>query len=294
MTVILLLLAASTALAGPLVRRYENSTIESAYPTLAQSAFINGQPYIGIQSSDIVDIRDFATQYCQGWQIPDELNTPQAAIELTGATSAYMRLEYTSHVNHCTHSEPRTITKKPMQYCNSGDASTTCTVAEALAVAYTETQRYGYKVSLALKFKAGVPFVGESEITGTAEESSDWTFTDTTTETTTYTFPLKLGQKCAPTSIQFTSSCHTNINATTFSVRDKMGQMKHPDINNVCTYFQTTAEREAYLIGQGFESSLSKIAQICDSTIETSPTGRISLDQTEAGQPRTVTGCAFS
>lgn len=158
----------------------------------------------------------------------------------------------------------------------------------------TETQRYGYKVSLAVKFKAGVPLVGESEVTGTAEQSSDWTFTQTTTQTTTYQFPLKLGQKCAPTSIQFTSSCYTSINPTTFSVRDKLGNRKHPDIDNVCTYFKTAADREAYLIGQGFESSLAKVAQICDSTVATSPTGRISLDQTESGQPLTVMGCAFS
>lgn len=123
---LLLLVAASTALASPVVRRYDNTTLEVSYPTLSQSAFINGKPFVGGLSSgdEVVDIRDFATKYCEGWQLPDELNTPQAAIELTGATSAYLRLEYTSHVNHCTHSEPRVISKKPMQYCNSGDSST--------------------------------------------------------------------------------------------------------------------------------------------------------------------------
>lgn len=175
---------------------------------------------------------------------------------------------------------------------------TACSETFAWSETVTDTHSYGFKITANQKANFEVPGIAKVEVSLGEEFSDSWTDSKATTNSRTTVRTMRDGDVCAWTSIQFFVDCKSKVTITKLAMYTADGQRKYTGMDNICTYFPNSDDRELFIRGQGFqESTVKQVTDMCNSAeTNTDENGRVRIDLGDGSltaYPWSIQGCMF-
>ena len=298
--------------------------IKKAEASSMYNIWVNGQQ---LSSSDVglnprgLDIRVYAAALASNWTVPADSQANQVAIISDGSTDpddtpTRLYIDYSLALTSCSVGTMDVIYHGEVENCPfNGDCPLTLTSETTT----TDTRTSGYKTSISVEGEIGfdVELVEDASIsvTATAEYDADFSTTITNSTTVQRQYNLQNGDTCAPTTIQYSSSCTAAITVNKFEWQVQNNgewlnavSLENELVTNICPFWDTSInnwgtdnENTDWVFDYQQEltdrfsspDQISAIAQVCG---QSQLTSGFQSDQVvyNYGSQYLVEGCSFT